>query len=335
MYKSIEDIDFGHSIESFDKTRDTLSTNLHQAQQVLEEIRKHQDVAAMTLFCSENLKCIHCLNKVEFCDELQVIFLNNISKQLYRSLNLTELLELGESIYNSLTQIDYTIYSKIEEMTRDQNKCEIWFDIRIGRVTASLFKKCCRTKIESPSLSLIKQITAPGTYNFRTKATDWGIENESRALQSLKEKVFCEHNEFSMVKCGFFIRSDLPHLGASPDALIYCSCHDFITVEVKCPFKFKNSDNLLNDMINETDCPLICVANSIEMNKKHSYYYQVQLQMFITGAKVGYFLCWAPKDQILVIVKKDEPFLFENLEKASDFFRKILLPELLGNYYTK
>lgn len=308
---------------------------MHQAQQALEEIKQYQEVAAMTLFCSDNFKCLHCSEKIEICDELQLIFLNNISQTIYRSFNLTNLIEVGESVFNNLSQVEFKIYSKIEELTRDQNKCEIWHDIRIGRVTASLFKRCCRTKIENPSISLIKQITMPGTYALRTEATNWGVENEFLALKLLEEVVFCDHNEFSIVKCGFFIRNDLPHLGASPDALISCSCHDFITVEVKCPFKFKSSTTILNDMMNEIDCPLILKDNLVEMNQKHAYYYQVQLQMFVTGAKIGYFLCWAPKDYILLLVERNETFLYANLEKSSDFFRNVLMPELLGNYYTK
>ena len=46
----------------------------------------------------------------------------------------------------------------IEQHTRAQHSCDLWFKHRAGQITASKIKTACRTDSTSPSLSLIKQI---------------------------------------------------------------------------------------------------------------------------------------------------------------------------------
>ena len=43
----------------------------------------------------------------------------------------------------------------IEIQTRSQSKSQKWYEIRAGRITASVMKDACRTNLDIPSLSLI------------------------------------------------------------------------------------------------------------------------------------------------------------------------------------
>lgn len=71
--------------------------------------------------------------------------------------------------------ISREVCAAIEQNTRFQSKCSLWYKQRAGRITASNFKSCCRTHIEKPSLSLIKSICYPsGRYMFLHKSYTMG-----------------------------------------------------------------------------------------------------------------------------------------------------------------
>ena len=61
----------------------------------------------------------------------------------------------------------------IESQTRSQSKSQNWYELRAGRITASVMKEVSRTNLDIPSLSLIKKICH--RVKFRSIATDWGI----------------------------------------------------------------------------------------------------------------------------------------------------------------
>ena len=66
---------------------------------------------------------------------------------------------------------------------------------------------------------------------------------------------------------------------------------------------------------------------------KHRYFFQIQLQMHLTKTQYCYFFTWTAgnkkNESILATVKKDEMFCQTMVEKLSDVFFKILLPELI------
>lgn len=84
-----------------------------------------------------------------------------------------------------LTKFDSMFVTKLqhenlEKSTRLQSKSGLWKRFRNGRITASNFYDVLHTSIENPSKSLILKICY-GT-NFKTEATEWGIENERMAF---------------------------------------------------------------------------------------------------------------------------------------------------------
>lgn len=79
-------------------------------------------------------------------------------------------------------------------------------------------------------------------------------------------------------------------LGATPDMLIECKCRDVGVVDVKCPWKVKdtNLSHLLNDAkrcVRESD-------GALEIKTTHRYYYQVQAQMFVWKTDYADFILW-------------------------------------------
>ncbi len=119
----------------------------------------------------------------------------------------------------------------VEMKTRDQSNSRLWFRMRAGRITASKFKAVCCTDLSSPSLSLILSICHPNTMRFRTAATSWGCQHEKDALEQYQKTSL--HDKANVYPSGFFISSDYPYFGASPDGIVHCFCCGSGICEVK------------------------------------------------------------------------------------------------------
>ena len=48
-----------------------------------------------------------------------------------------------------------------ESQARSQSKNQKWYELRVGRITASVVKEACRTSLDIPSSSLIKKYFLP------------------------------------------------------------------------------------------------------------------------------------------------------------------------------
>ena len=100
-----------------------------------------------------------------------------------------------------------------------------------------------------------------------TAATRYGTKNENKAREEYKKEMLKYHHNFELKPTGLHVNENL---GASPDGLIYCDCHGYGILEIKCPHKYK-------------DCFEKCESNKnfpLELNDlikiNHEYYYQVQ-----------------------------------------------------------
>ena len=91
----------------------------------------------------------------------------------------------------------------IESQTRNQAKSSKWYELRAGRITASVMKEAISTKIGSPSLSLIKKICC--RRKFRNVATDWGIEHEKPAKDCYFIQNSKNHSNFTVRESGLVI----------------------------------------------------------------------------------------------------------------------------------
>ena len=92
----------------------------------------------------------------------------------YLQLPYNELLSMCENV-----SIDSEVADKmaksLENETRSQSKCSLWFKHQAGRVTASCMKQVCHTDVTNPAESLVKSICYPQELSFSSKQTDWGL----------------------------------------------------------------------------------------------------------------------------------------------------------------
>ena len=110
------------------------------------------------------------------------------------------------------------------------------------RSSSPLFKQVLLTDPYHHSISLLRSICYPEAYQFSTKATVW---------VAIMKGMLCLHTKHTwwhltkistlINACGFYISTDHPFLGATPDALVQCACCGEGTLEVKCPLCAQNS----------------------------------------------------------------------------------------------
>ena len=104
------------------------------------------------------------------------------------------------------------------------------------------------------------------------------------------------HEDFTFSSCGIFVSVEHPFLDASPDALIQCICCGQGIVEIKCPLCVSETslqeaaDGVRNLCLKEL------TTYELQQRHDHGYYYQCQLQMFVTRRLFCDFVVWSPKE---------------------------------------
>lgn len=240
--------------------------------------------------------------------------------------DLKQLQQIGLSINFVISEEEIR---KIERLTRKQSLCKFWFIYRSGRITASLFKRCCRANLQKPPLSIIKQVCYPYNLKIKSPAIQWGKDMESKAVDTYGKEFVKRHTNFQLTRhVGLVLNKLYPYFGASPDAIVHCCCGKG-TVEVKCLHRLREK------RIAELDgVPKFCLLNG-SLKKNHEYYFQVQMQLYITGANFADFVLWSPNELYVERIFPNREFWDASFFQASEFYFKCILPELLGKYYTR
>jgi hypothetical protein len=226
-------------------------------------------------------------------------FLTSLYNDCYVTLSLPELQTIAETI---IVEVSQSQAEAIENETRGQSSNSEWFQSRAGRVTASKLKAVCATDCDKPSISLLKSVCYPADSKFRSAATDWGIKKETEALEKYKTHI-STHFNVTVDMCGFHVNSDLPFMGASPDARVNCSCCGKGVVEIKCPYNFR--EKTVAEYIESPDGCFEVVNGDIVLKRNHAHYYQTLAQMFICDVNYcDLVLCTFPSGQASAFVAR-------------------------------
>lgn len=221
----------------------------------------------------------------------------------------------------------------IEENTREQAATNVWYKQRAGRITASNFKSACHTNANHPSQSLIKKICYPESTKFTSAATNWGCKNEANARKAYIQKMHECHKDFSVCDSGLQINNQWPYIGASPDGLVNCKCCGAGVCEIKCPYSAK--DRQPTDPANEKNYCLKQDGDSVYLDKSHAYFYQIQCQLFVCNMDYCDFIVWTPHGMFIEKIMPDAEFWSNAVAKATEFFYKGILPEIVGKWYSR
>ena len=262
--------------------------------------------------------------------------LTSLQKPDYLKLNYYDLLNVCENVSIKITE---DMAKAVELETRQQSKTNLWFKYRAGRVTASRMKAVCHTDSTNPSQSLVKSICYPDAFTFTSKQTNWGCKHEKQARERYTASN-CNHVNLRVKENGLFINPLWPFIGASPDGIVNCDCCPKGVLEIKCPYC--HSDETIKTAAADSKFCLKEENGQLQLDHSHSYYYQVQTQIFVCDvAYCDFCVCTfgtdlEEKDTIHIErIYKDLTFWNGCVTKAEHFFKTCLLPELLGNWYTR
>ena len=239
---------------------------------------------------------------------------------------------------------------QVEKATRTQSSCSLWYELREGRITASVAHECLRTKPDFPAASIIKKICfknlhVPETHPNTLSARAWGQKHEHDAfvmyeahmtgklLLSTNKKLGPhkgQHDNCVVTKSGFIIKNDNQCFGASPDGIVECECCGKGGIEIKCPFMCAKVS--IEEKVQSGEFYL---NTSYQLAKGHKYYTQVQFQMYVLDLQHVDFVVWSPQDHVIIRVARDEEFIVSTVDKLKLLWKNHILPELLSRRFER
>ena len=208
------------------------------------------------------------------CKENFPTVLRSLQDSSYLKLRYDQLLVVCESIFESLVVTD-DMAASVEKETRSQSKSTLWYKHRAGTITSSRMKAVCHTNSTNPAQSLVKSICFTMELNFSSKETDWGQKHEKTARDQYFRQQKSQHEHLEITDSGLVINPRWPFIAASPDGVINCDCHGKGVLEIKCPFTHRH-ETITEAVINDSNFCLEELGGSLQLDHKHTYYYQVQ-----------------------------------------------------------
>jgi len=206
--------------------------------------------------------------------------------------------------------VNETEQKEIEKRTRGQAQNIEWFRERKGRVTASMAKGAC-----GKGTSLIKKIITAGKPRETTiESLKYGIDNEKNAVAKYQEQMKHNGTPVMFEECGLFISTENGQLAASPDGIVSIPENgEKGCLEVKCLYKSRNMtpEQAVKEFQQKSTFPLKLIKDQVVVKEKHTYYYQMQMQMAVTT------LPWC---DFVIFTNKDSPVLVERVHFNKSFW---------------
>ncbi|KAL0879693.1 hypothetical protein ABMA27_003408 [Loxostege sticticalis] len=127
----------------------------------------------------------------------------------------------------------HSVIQKVEELTREQSKSALWFELRYGRITTSRAFEVSRCKTRDGTLiALILGGKIPDTQSMK----------RGRTLEDYVRKTVIEILRKPINKCGLLLSSTYPMIAGSTDGIF----EDGI-IEIKCPLSEKTYKNYVKN----------------------------------------------------------------------------------------
>ena len=219
------------------------------------------------------------------------------------------------------------------EITKEQHTYE-WYGSRLGNFTASQVSKLMgatdikKDTFGDTAMSYICQVSAERQIKQfkwngmsddekeefiriqypQTLPMKWGNEHEASA-----RALYCFTNNLDCNESGTHCNAERPHVTASPDGFI----GDDSLIEIKCPkieTFAKYSYTIIDNETMKSEIP--------------QYYWQVMLQMYVTGRDKCHFVWYHPLLGVtgVVINRNDDDIklLLSRIDKAEEIVKSII-----------
>jgi len=160
----------------------------------------------------------------------------------------------------------------------------------------------------------------------------YGIQNEETAIQMFVNQMSKKGCTCSVRKCGLFVEVGSGVLAATPDRLASIDGEELV-LEVKCLSASRSLTPLAAVTEREKDSGFgfFIKDGNIALKKKHKFFYQVQMQMALTGITTNYVIIFTSSEFEVAIVKVefDEHFWKDLKEQLLVFHSQHVLPALV------
>ena len=203
--------------------------------------------------------------------------------------SIPKLSALKETIaeFKESLQLNDDEIREIEQNTREQRLCPLWYSARRYRITASMFGAILSRRADTAPDKLVLRLLQADTQLLSTPAMEYGIKEEPIAIEQYVAYQNTHGQQgLTVSSSGFLISLSHPFLGASPDGAVYDPTdhqHPFGFLEVKCPYRAREVSPMEACKIPGYFCTTDPTANSVKLKDSHAYYSQVQGQMAIGG----------------------------------------------------
>ena len=187
--------------------------------------------------------------------------------------------------------IDLAAAQTLEQQTSLQREDAQWRVLHQYTITSSNFKRVLKCKTGQDGLLKLMFDGAP---LGNVQAIAHGQQYEQQAISAYKAAKSKDDQPVQVRSCGLVLHLKYKFLGASPDGLVFDekARPRFGLLEVKCPYTA-----FIKSLSVEQACtdPSFCcemVGGKPALRSNHAYFYQMQGQMAITGAKWCDFFVW-------------------------------------------
>jgi YqaJ-like viral recombinase domain len=258
-------------------------------------------------------------------NKLEVIT-NDEFQQLINEVPLIQLPEVDLSdadllkFFDENVKIDLKSATELNKMTSTQNN-PLWKNARKLRITAST---CYSLYTYSKNKNPDWEKKYDGLHrSFSTPATVYGKSMEEPAFRAYQRV------EPSVKRSGLCVNPKYPWVGCSPDGIIVEKRR---IIEIKCLPQFKQ---------NPVDMEAVKFVEKVDggsgnfiLKKKHQYYGQVQLNMFLMSCTSADLVIYSKSTDsfVAVLVQYDYNFVLNMLETLKLVYFSKLLPIIFQKF---
>ena len=157
----------------------------------------------------------------------------------------------------------------------------------------------------------------------------WGRCHEELALLTYVKYMMNIHRDVAISQPGLLVHRVKPYLRASPDALVFCSCHGTRLAEVKCPWSTRYLDP--ETAIEDGKIEYVVKENHTLHPKKRGYFDQIQGLMAIAEctSNPGHLVIWSKGGIKVIGIPYDQLYWSAVESKLDEFFKHCVIPGIL------
>ena len=142
----------------------------------------------------------------------------------------------------STTPLTLQEIEQIDTLTTGQSSNKEWHRQRRGAITSFKFHIIIHGTPHVQEKYLGEIMRGASDFHKVPLSIKWGRCHEELALSTYVKYMMNIHRDVEISQPGLLVRRVKPYLRASPDALVFCSCHGTRLVEVKCPWSTRYLD---------------------------------------------------------------------------------------------